>query len=115
MASNPAVPFIADRTDIHKSCKSLESLINTLNDYCEAASAVVQLQKKLAKALREIASLKVTGEIPGVCVNALKFILSLLTYLQRQGMHSVVVLRCLKHFLTLIINSPSLLIRSTTL
>jgi hypothetical protein len=36
-----------------------------LNDYCEAAGAVVALQKKLAKALRETAALKVTGDIAG--------------------------------------------------
>ncbi|KAJ7158711.1 hypothetical protein C8R46DRAFT_1178136 [Mycena filopes] len=55
--------FLAERVDIHKSCKSLETLLNVLNDYCEAAGAVVLLQKKLAKALRETANLKVTGEI----------------------------------------------------
>ncbi|KAJ7756485.1 hypothetical protein DFH07DRAFT_820739 [Mycena maculata] len=56
-------PPLAERVDIHKSCKSLETLLNVLNDYCEAAGAVVLLQKKLAKALRETANLKVTGEI----------------------------------------------------
>jgi len=55
----------AERADIHKSCKSIETLLNALNEYCEAAGTVVALQKKLAKALRETAGIKVTGEIPG--------------------------------------------------
>jgi hypothetical protein len=56
---------LVERADIHKSCKSLETLLNVLNDYCEAATAVVALQKKLAKALRETASSKTTNEIAG--------------------------------------------------
>ncbi|KAJ6513200.1 hypothetical protein C8R45DRAFT_891156 [Mycena sanguinolenta] len=62
-------PFLAERVDIHKSCKSLETLLSVLNDYCEAAGAVVLLQKKLAKALRETASMKVTGEIAANAMN----------------------------------------------
>ena len=65
-------PFLAERVDIHKSCKSLETLLSVLNDYCEAAGAVVLLQKKLAKALRETASMKVTGEIAGESQHVLK-------------------------------------------
>ena len=56
---------LAERAEIHKSCKTLESVVNILNDYCEAANAIVQLQKKLAKALREAASSKCVNEIPG--------------------------------------------------
>ncbi|KAJ6619808.1 hypothetical protein B0H10DRAFT_2025136 [Mycena sp. CBHHK59/15] len=70
MASIPNQPFLAERVDIHKSCKSLETLLNVLNDYCEAAGAVVLLQKKLAKAVRETANLKVTGEIASNAMNA---------------------------------------------
>ncbi|TFK20301.1 hypothetical protein FA15DRAFT_673622 [Coprinopsis marcescibilis] len=58
-----SAPSIAERADIHKSCKSLESLLNTLNEYCEAVNSVASLQKKLAKALKEAAALKVTGEV----------------------------------------------------
>lgn len=57
---------LAERADIHKSCKSLETLLNILNDYCEAATAIVALQKKLAKALRDTAGLKITNEIAGM-------------------------------------------------
>ena len=60
-----ATPTLAERGDVHKSCKSLETLLGVVNDYCEAAGAVVMLQKKLAKALKETAGLKVTAEIPG--------------------------------------------------
>lgn len=63
MASQSGAPTLAERADIHKSCKSIETLLNTLNEYCEAAGAVVALQKKLGKALKDAASLKVTGEI----------------------------------------------------
>lgn len=65
MDSMPGPP-LAERADVHKSCKSIETLLSVFNDYCEAAGAVVNLQKKLAKALKETASLKVTGEIAGL-------------------------------------------------
>ncbi|TCD67074.1 hypothetical protein EIP91_000587 [Steccherinum ochraceum] len=55
---------IADRADIHKSCKSVELLVNVLNDYCQVADALVALQKKLVKALRDSAASKVTASIP---------------------------------------------------
>ncbi|TFK40415.1 hypothetical protein BDQ12DRAFT_734393 [Crucibulum laeve] len=70
MATNPNGPVLAERTDIHKSCKSLETLLTLFNDYCEAAAGVVVLQKKLAKALRETAGLKVTGDIASNALNA---------------------------------------------
>ncbi|KAF7327727.1 hypothetical protein MKEN_00352300 [Mycena kentingensis (nom. inval.)] len=63
-------PYIAERVEIHKACKSLETLLNVLNDYCEAAGAVVLLQKKLAKALREAAGMKVAGEIASNAMSA---------------------------------------------
>lgn len=64
MASGPSnQPTLFERADIHKSCKSLETLVNVLNDYCEAASSIVVLQKKLSKALKETAGLKATGDI----------------------------------------------------
>ncbi|KAF5359746.1 hypothetical protein D9756_003444 [Leucocoprinus leucothites] len=68
-ALQPSLP-VAERADIHKSCKSLEILLNVLNDYCEAATAIVTLQKKLAKALRETAGSKVTNETAGNALNA---------------------------------------------
>ena len=41
--------------------------MNILNDYCEAANAIVSLQKKLSKALKEAAGIKCVGEVPGAC------------------------------------------------
>ncbi|KAI0833779.1 hypothetical protein BC628DRAFT_1307875 [Trametes gibbosa] len=61
---------LAERAEIHKSCKTLESVVNVLNDYCDAANAIVQLQKKLAKALREAATSKCVSEIPANALNA---------------------------------------------
>ena len=51
------------REDVHKSCKSLETVVNLLNGYCEAANARVVLQKKLAKAIRDAASMKATPTV----------------------------------------------------
>ncbi|CAA7267113.1 unnamed protein product [Cyclocybe aegerita] len=59
-----------ERTDIHKSCKSIEALLNILNEYCEAAGAVVALQKKLAKSLKDMASLKTTAETAANAMHA---------------------------------------------
>ncbi|KAJ3808890.1 hypothetical protein F5876DRAFT_45111 [Lentinula aff. lateritia] len=69
MATPASQPPLAERIDIHKSCKSFETLLSVFNDYCEAASAVVTLQKKMAKALRETAGMKVTGEIAANALN----------------------------------------------
>jgi hypothetical protein len=63
MTSPSTAPTLVERTEIHKSCKSVEMLLNILNEYCEAAGAVVVLQKKLSKALKDAANAKVTGEI----------------------------------------------------
>ncbi|THV07380.1 hypothetical protein K435DRAFT_959959 [Dendrothele bispora CBS 962.96] len=69
MATPSSLP-LAERVDVHKACKSIETLLSVLNDYCEAAGAVVTLQKKLAKALRETAGMKITEEIPANTLNA---------------------------------------------
>lgn len=56
----PATPAIhpADRSDIHKSCRTIEVLVATLTDYCEAARAFATVQKKLVKALKDAAGIK---------------------------------------------------------
>ena len=51
------------REDVHKSCKSLEAVVNLLNSYCEAANAIVILQKKLVKAIRDAASMKASPTV----------------------------------------------------
>ncbi|CCM04677.1 uncharacterized protein FIBRA_06863 [Fibroporia radiculosa] len=55
-------------SDVHKSCKTLEAVVNVLNDYCEAENAIITLQKKLAKALRDAASVKCVAEIPATAL-----------------------------------------------
>ncbi|VDC03645.1 unnamed protein product [Peniophora sp. CBMAI 1063] len=62
-AAPPPQQAIAERAEIHKSCRALETVVNILNDYSEAARAIVTLQKKLAKALRDASSCKATGDI----------------------------------------------------
>lgn len=56
---------LAERSDIHKSCKALETIINVFNEYCQAAEALAVVQKRLAKALKEAAGLKATNDIAG--------------------------------------------------
>ncbi|KAH7884464.1 hypothetical protein F5I97DRAFT_1889711 [Phlebopus sp. FC_14] len=52
----------AERQDIHKSCRTIETLVNVLHEYCDAASAFTSTQKKLARALKDAASLKTSTE-----------------------------------------------------
>jgi hypothetical protein len=64
-ATPPGPPLLAERADIHKSCKVIESLLNVLDDYSQVASAMATLEKKLAKAMRELAGLKITADTAG--------------------------------------------------
>ncbi|KAI0762053.1 hypothetical protein BC629DRAFT_1738152 [Irpex lacteus] len=65
-----ATTGIAERADIHKSCKAIEGVVNLLNDYCDAAAAIAAIQKKLAKAVREASSIRSTNEIAVNALNA---------------------------------------------
>lgn len=56
---------VAERADIDKSCRAVQTIVNLLDDYSEAARAIVTLHKQLAKALKDAAAVKPTGEIPG--------------------------------------------------
>ena len=56
---------LLERNDIHKSCKTVEVIINLLNDYCEATNALVLIQRKLYKALKETGNAKGGGEVAG--------------------------------------------------
>ncbi|KAH9999186.1 hypothetical protein BJV74DRAFT_949873 [Russula compacta] len=69
MESMQAV-HVAERGDIHKSCRALEVIVNLLDDYSEAARAIVTLHKKLSKALKDASSVKPTGEVPGNAFSA---------------------------------------------
>lgn len=64
------------REDVHKSCKSLETVVNLLNGYCEAASTVVILQKKLVKAIRDTASMKASPTVASNYLPCQSFALS---------------------------------------
>lgn len=64
-----STPTLAARADIHKSCKTFEAVVNYLNDYSEAVSAIIAIQKKLAKALRDAAAAKTTPDVAGTCVH----------------------------------------------
>ena len=61
-----STPTIASRADIHKSCKTFEAVVNYLNDYSEAVTAIIAIQKKLAKALRDAAASKTTSDVAGM-------------------------------------------------
>lgn len=62
---------VIERADVHKSCKSLETVVNLFNDYCHAAETLSLVQKKLAKALKEAASSKATNQLAGQDVHLL--------------------------------------------
>jgi hypothetical protein len=62
-----AAPIPVERADIHKSCKSLETIVSVLATYTEAVNALAVVQKKLAKALKEAAGVKGTSGVPGKC------------------------------------------------
>lgn len=106
----PVPPPLAERSDVHKSCKSLESLLNILNEYCEAVSVVVALQKKLAKVLKETAGLKVTGDNPG----ALSLLCGEADLNSSQQMHSTPVLAYSRHSQKLMQSTRKSRIRNMT-
>lgn len=76
MSSPDHSPNNLAREDIHKSCKSLETVVNLLNGYCEAASTVVILQKKLVKAIRDTASMKASPTVASNHLPCREFTLS---------------------------------------
>ena len=112
MATMQAVQAVAERVDIHKSCRALEVIVNLLDDYSEAARAIVTLHKKLAKALKDAAAVKPTGEIPGASSCTLVLAIN---ELLRQAMHSTRVQASSKPLATWTQSFPSLWIRSVTL
>ena len=69
MAATTNTVVLADRAEVHKSCRSLEQIANVLNDYCQAADLLASTGKKLAKALKEVQSLKGTSDVIGRSVS----------------------------------------------
>jgi hypothetical protein len=107
-----SVQAVAERADIHKSCRALEAIVNLLDDYSEASRAIVTLHKKLAKALRDAAAVKPTGEIPSASSCALGACDKRTVW---QATHSARVQASLKRSAMCMQNFPSLWIRSATL
>ncbi|KAI6042889.1 hypothetical protein EDC04DRAFT_3138758 [Pisolithus marmoratus] len=68
----PAAPTAlpADRSDIHKSCRTIEVLVAAFTDYCEAAKAVATAQKKLVRALKDAAGIKAGVEYAANALSA---------------------------------------------
>jgi hypothetical protein len=69
MSTATAAVQPAERQDIHKSCRTIETLLNVLSDYCEAANAFTTIQKKLAKALRDAAGSKTNAQFAGEVIH----------------------------------------------
>ena len=76
MSAPDHTPSNLTREDVHKSCKSLETVVNLLNGYCEAASTTVILQKKLVKAIRDTAAMKASPTVASNHIPRQSFALS---------------------------------------
>jgi hypothetical protein len=112
MASVQSAQAVAERVDIHKSCRALEAIVNLLDDYSEAARAIVTLHKKLAKALRDAIAVKPTGEIPSASSCAL---VPYCKQIVGQATHSARVQASSRCSATWTASFPSLWIRNVTL
>lgn len=55
--SNPTLP-IMERAEVHRSAKTLEGLIAVFHDYCQTVTACANLQKKLARSMKDAAGVK---------------------------------------------------------
>ncbi|KAI6108132.1 hypothetical protein F5141DRAFT_1120839 [Pisolithus sp. B1] len=60
----------ADRSDVHKSCRTIEVLVGALTDYCESARAFAAAQKKLVRALKDAAGIKAGVEYAANALSA---------------------------------------------
>ncbi len=54
-----------DRSDVHRSSRSLEQIVGLFHDYCQAASACATIKKKLSRAMKEASQAKGTHPIAG--------------------------------------------------
>ncbi|KAI9574029.1 hypothetical protein HD554DRAFT_2012743 [Boletus coccyginus] len=77
-APAPTAVQPVERQDIHKSCRTIETLTSVLTDYSEAASAFAAAQKKLSKALRDAAGLKTNAQFAANAFGASSIILEVL-------------------------------------
>ncbi|KAI6128932.1 hypothetical protein EDD16DRAFT_27287 [Pisolithus croceorrhizus] len=60
----------ADRSGVHKSCRTIEVLVGALTDYCESARAFAAAQKKLVRALKDAAGIKAGVEYAANALSA---------------------------------------------
>ncbi|CAE6457298.1 hypothetical protein ACGC1H_002470 [Rhizoctonia solani] len=61
---------IWERSEVHKSSKCIELVVTLFSDYCQAATTLANLQKKLSRALRDAATVKGTGMVPANAMQA---------------------------------------------
>ncbi|KAJ1308104.1 hypothetical protein OPQ81_002167 [Rhizoctonia solani] len=61
---------IWERSEVHKSSKCIEIVISLFSDYCQTATTLANIQKKLARALRDVATVKGTGMVPANAMQA---------------------------------------------
>lgn len=62
-----------ERTDLHKSLKSLESLLVSLDEYRDLSNKLSKVEKRIAKNASELAKGKAVKEIPGEYLQLLQF------------------------------------------
>ncbi|KAH7312769.1 hypothetical protein B0J17DRAFT_634195 [Rhizoctonia solani] len=61
---------IWERSEVHKSSKCIEHVVTLFSDYCQAATTLANLQKKLSRALKDVATVKGTGMVPANAMQA---------------------------------------------
>ncbi|KAG8750007.1 hypothetical protein FRC12_013115 [Ceratobasidium sp. 428] len=61
---------IWERQEVHKSSKCIEIVVTLFADYCQAVTTMANLQKKLARALKDAAGVKGTGMAPANAMQA---------------------------------------------
>ncbi|KAG8687616.1 hypothetical protein FRC08_011883, partial [Ceratobasidium sp. 394] len=61
---------IWERQEVHKSSKCIEIVVTLFAEYCQAVTAIANLQKKLGRALKDAAGVKGTGMVPANAMQA---------------------------------------------
>ncbi|CAE6489836.1 unnamed protein product [Rhizoctonia solani] len=61
---------IWERSEVHKSSKCIEHVVTLFSDYCQAVTTLANLQKKLSRALKDVATVKGTGMVPANAMQA---------------------------------------------
>ncbi|QRV75591.1 hypothetical protein RhiJN_03606 [Ceratobasidium sp. AG-Ba] len=61
---------IWERQEVHKSSKCVEIVVTLFSEYCQTLTSMANLQKKLARALKDAAGVKGTGMAPANAMQA---------------------------------------------